>query len=596
MKHTLGKKAVSMITMMAILTGSAGFSVTASAKTVYNDKDKITSHVNLSAPGTLQIIRPEKDFTTGAAAYFITGTSDPSKTLQVNGEAVTTRGKQGSFGIYAALAAGKNEFTFTQGNDSASVTVTQSTQGSGTVVTTDTIKQMTPEFDNAAYSGESMTFSCVAPSGASVSATVGGRNFTLKQQAATAAEGVPATFSATVEAPKASGVKDLGVVTYMMTYNGKTVSLRSEGKVIVVGEDSDLVVQVKNNAASIYDTDARSYFVGVARIGAVDYVAEIGKSNYRLASGGWIPKDSVTPLADAVAVKNQVSDSAYQKEGGGETLVLTGTSHPLFRANQEGNKLSIQFMNTYGVEKPDVSGSELFSSIKTAEENGSTILNFVPNNKRELWGYDISYKKGVTTVYLKYRPKASSGSKPLTGITVAVDAGHGGEDVGALGIPQLKGATEAEINLAAAVAVQKRLESLGADVVMMRTDDVEMTMNDRMTETRRADADFFVSMHSNSVGFETNANKAKGVEAYYYFDTSKAFASYLAANTAGYTGRTARGAKFSNFRVTLNTFCPSVLLEMGFLTNPEEYDAMTSKEGIFQTANAVGDSIVAALK
>lgn len=61
-------------------------------------------------------------------------------------------------------------------------------------------------------------------------------------------------------------------------------------------------------------------------------------------------------------------------------------------------------------------------------------------------------------------------------------------------------------------------------------------------------------------------------------------------------GRQARGAKFSNYRVTLNTFCPSILVEMGFVTNPIEYDNMTSREGIFELANAIGDSIIDTLK
>jgi N-acetylmuramoyl-L-alanine amidase len=46
----------------------------------------------------------------------------------------------------------------------------------------------------------------------------------------------------------------------------------------------------------------------------------------------------------------------------------------------------------------------------------------------------------------------------------------------------------------------------------------------------------------------------------------------------------------------MNSFAPSVLVEMGFLTNAVEYDDLTSREGIFKTANAVGDSIVTALR
>ena len=62
------------------------------------------------------------------------------------------------------------------------------------------------------------------------------------------------------------------------------------------------------------------------------------------------------------------------------------------------------------------------------------------------------------------------------------------------------------------------------------------------------------------------------------------------------TGRTARWARYSNYKVTLNSYAPSVLLEMGFLQNPAEYDEMCSRRGIFNTANAIADSILARLR
>ena len=64
---------------------------------------------------------------------------------------------------------------------------------------------------------------------------------------------------------------------------------------------------------------------------------------------------------------------------------------------------------------------------------------------------------------------------------------------------------------------------------------------------------------------------------------------------ASYNGRTNRGAKYSAYRVTLNSYAPSVLVEMGFISNPVEYDEICSPEGQFKTANAVADAILASL-
>lgn len=582
------KRAAGFFTACAVLTA---FSTAASARS-YNDMDEITSHVNLKVPEKLSVNRPAGEGFTSANAYFIMGGSDPDKPLTVNGQTVTTRGKRGSFGVYVQLNNGSNLFRFEQGSDTVDVTVTKG--GAGTAAKINTVRDMAPSFDCATLSGETVTFSCTAPSGAQVSAALGGQTVPLRQSAQ-AEEGVPADFRGTAAAQQVNGVKDFGPVTYMMTYNGKTTSYQSEGRVIVAGPGADLVVQVKNNAACIYDSDEMAYFESVARIGAVDTVTEIGKKCYRLSTGGWIPKESATPLTGSVAVRNKVSKTAFETASNGETLKLTGTTHPMFRAAIQDGQLSLRLLNTTGVAKPETKDSKLFSRLRVFEENGDTTITFVLDNEKDLWGYDVSYKNGVTAIYLKYRPSRGGGETPLSGVTVAVDAGHGGSDPGALGFPMTAGASEAEINLACSVAVQKRLESLGAKVILCREGDDDVTMNDRMTDTRKADADFFISLHSNSAGYEVNGNNTSGTEVYYYFNTSRRFAALAAQNVAQYTGRQARGAKFSNYRVTLNTFCPSVLVEMGFVTNPSEYDDMTSREGVFELANAIGDSVVEAL-
>ena len=170
----------------------------------------------------------------------------------------------------------------------------------------------------------------------------------------------------------------------------------------------------------------------------------------------------------------------------------------------------------------------------------------------------------------------------------AIDAGHGGYDNGA----SYEGRLEKDDNLRLALAVRDELIRLGQDVVMTRDTDVFVPLDERANIANNAGADLFISLHCNSVGYAQNANTAKGTEVYYYEEIAGPLASTLSAHLAGYTQRTNRGAKRSNYRVTLNTFAPSVLVEMGFLTNPAEYDSMASKQGIYQTANAIGDGVL----
>ncbi len=126
----------------------------------------------------------------------------------------------------------------------------------------------------------------------------------------------------------------------------------------------------------------------------------------------------------------------------------------------------------------------------------------------------------------------------------------------------------------------------------MRPEDRKESFNDRMQPAQDALADFYLSLHCNSIATNLNGLKPNGVEIYYYEDISKAFASTILNSVVENTGRASRGAKYSNFKVTLQTLAPSVLVEMGFLTNPAEYDDLCSRRGIFNMANAIGDGLI----
>ncbi len=560
----------------------------------YNDMDYITSHVSLKVPSGLYISRPEGKITTSADSYFITGGSNPQASLSMNGKAVQTRGERGSFGVFVSLDQGKNVFTFRQGDQQETVTIIRGSTA-GSTATTKVISSMAPTYDCATYSGETMTLSCVAPSGASVTATVGGKKVQLKQQAATAVEGVPATFSAKIEAWDVSGTKNLGPVVY--TLNGKT-QYESAGSVFLTGRNDKLAVQVKNTAAVIYKDANRSAFIETAKLGGIDTVSDISGSLYELSTGGWISKEAVQPLTSSGALTLNVSETIYGRtsDGKGEVYSFPGEARPMFRAYQDTDTFYVTlFRTSFSADaaaqlQSYMQGSEVFSGVKVTSEGSSTQLAFTIAG--DMWGYDITYgKNGGVNIFAKNAPQVTSGSQPLSGFTIAVDAGHGGSDPGAIGVPGTDGAMEKDITLATAIAVQKRLESLGAQVMMTRSDDSNPSINERMDAT--TDADLYISLHCNSIGYTQDANKPQGTEVYYYESRSAALAQALSANVSGYTGRTNRGAKFSNYRVTLNSYAPAVLVEMGFLTNPVEYDDMSSKTGIFRTANAVGDSILA---
>lgn len=554
----------------------------------YDDFDAITSHVDLAVPQTLAICNPPQDLTVNTENYYLTGTSDPDQPLRLNGDQVPGRGIYGSWGVYVPLYEGKNEFTIQQGQDTHTVTITR--QPAGTVATTDSLQSLYPSDDSPYRTGDQLTFSCTAPSGAVVWASFGEVKVELAQEGS-AEPGAPVRFQGSTLVGGVIEPVKAGPIQYGMTWKDSTKTLDSQGSLYLYPQDSLMPVQITDTYTTVYKDSAAKAVSTVVKGGAVDSVADQTDDMLLLGMGSWIPKSSATLLLTG-ATQNLVSGVSFSKTNYGERIKLTGTVNPITTSQQADNTLTVELHHTSGVGEVPLAESKLFSGVVVTTDGDSTILEFTLAAGQALWGHTVEYADNVTTLYCKYPPVRIGGDqKPLSDLVVGLDAGHGGSDPGALGTARLTGPVEKDITYATALAVQKRLESLGAKVIMTAyTDTGKITPSARQQAATEGKADFYLSLHCNSVA--GNGLKAKGVEIYYYYNRSKPFADRLLEEIVAETGRQKRSVMSNNFRVTMNSLTPAVLIEMGFLSNPEEYDQMCSKDGIFRTANAIGDSLV----
>ena len=557
----------------------------------YSTFEHITSHVELNVPQKLNITRPAEDVTVSSAYYYIMGNSNPDEPLYLSDYEITTRGKQGSFGIYVALAEGKNVVNLRNGNDTATVTITRSDKVEPVMATT--ISSMYPSTDSADFVGEKVTLSCTAPAGATVTAQVKSRTIELKQAVATAQNGVAATYKGEYTMPDADGTVSLGNVTYTMTYNGKTESKTSAGQLITTGYGDNLTVECNQVSAGVQKEPGGAY-IATAKLGAVDNVIKTSDNHYQLSMGGWISKANVNVLLGKHSVQNNINSITFTQEEGSEVYTFIGTANALVQSWQQGDSLYINMFNTSGLGQFTTEHSSLFeSSTVSQSENGTTTIQLKLKPNTTLWGHTIQYNDGAVSLICKYKPRLTGNTeKPLEGITVALDAGHGSSDPGALGLSQLTGPTESDINRATAIAVKKQLEAMGATVLLPDELDLNSRFNERMQPAIDSRADCFISLHCNATVSNADGNKPTGLETYYYEGIGQPLAESLMNSMVAHTGRAKRVVKFYEFRVTLNSLAPSVLMEMGFMTNPIDYDDLCSKQGIYNTAVAVGEGIV----
>ncbi|HWP52023.1 MAG TPA: N-acetylmuramoyl-L-alanine amidase [Clostridia bacterium] len=573
------------------------FSLALPAAADYSSFEAVTSHVNLKVPQTLQITKPSENTTVSSAYYYIMGSSDPNQPLYMGNDnyEITTRGKYGSFGVYIALAYGQNLVKFTQGDKTVSVYITRSDTGPAAVATT--VSEMFPTYNNAYFVNDKVSLACVAPAGAVVTATVKDRTIALTQVAATAQAGVAARYRGEFVMPDADGTVSLGNVTYTMTYQGKTVTKTSAGELITTGAGGALTVQCTQVSAAIVKTPDGAY-IATAKLGAVDNVIGGNDSLYQLSMGGWISRANVAPLIGKYTIKNNISTVSFTQEKTSEVFTFSGSVSAIAQSWQTDDRLVVNLFNTSGLSEFSTAQSSLFSgSTVTANSDGSTTIELLLKPGATLWGHAVQYINGGIQLICKYRPVLSGdANKPLTGVTVALDAGHGSKDPGALGMAQLTGPTESDINRATAEAVKIQLEAMGATVLLPEQLDLNSRFNERMQPAISGRADLFISLHCNATVANANGNNATGTEVFYYEGIGKKLGESLLPAMISHTGRANRGVKYYAFRVTLNSLAPSVLMEMGYMVNPTDYDNLCSKEGIYQTALAVGDGIVNLLK
>ena len=219
--------------------------------------------------------------------------------------------------------------------------------------------------------------------------------------------------------------------------------------------------------------------------------------------------------------------------------------------------------------------------------------------------------------------------------TVVIDAGHGGKDPGNLGTRRYK-KTEKDVSLAVALRVEQYIKQRfpGIKVVMTRRDDSYPTLHERTVIANRAQGDVFISIHcdaaenrsaygsstyvmgkdhddENRVAMRENSVilQEDNQDVYEGFDPSKP-ESYIMLTMFQYAfiqqsvelaqtvqnafrndvGRKDRGVKQQPLYVTSRTAMPSILIELGFLTNSAEEDYLMTDDGQDQMAQAIARS------
>ncbi len=200
---------------------------------------------------------------------------------------------------------------------------------------------------------------------------------------------------------------------------------------------------------------------------------------------------------------------------------------------------------------------------------------------------------------------SSKANKPLSGVTICVDPGHGGEGDepgytgGTKGV--VTGQTEGDVNLRVGLLLRQYLQAAGAKVVMTRISDNRCTdggtclreeLDFRPNTAKRAQADFFISVHHNEATNKPNVNytavfyrKSQGNVVPLAQNVSRAVSKYLGIRDVG--------AKTGDYRV-LNQLgdIPGIIVEASFMSNPTEDQRLANLSYNKMEAKAIATGIL----
>ncbi len=209
-------------------------------------------------------------------------------------------------------------------------------------------------------------------------------------------------------------------------------------------------------------------------------------------------------------------------------------------------------------------------------------------NKPKKYTYTTNLQNGIYNFKVNHFPLIEN--KTLENLTIVVDAGHGGSENGAIGCLEDK---EKDINLAIANELKEFLSLMGANVIMTRECDGNISLDDRVKLAKENSSNIFVSIHLNSIpDIEMNVNKNRGTSVYYYNQNSKELAQILENSVTQALNTRNDGVREASFAVLRPTDYIGVLVEVAYMTNPNDSVVYREENFARETAKAIANGIL----
>lgn len=346
--------------------------------------------------------------------------------------------------------------------------------------------------------------------------------------------------------------------------------------------------------SSIARTDPSGAYYLFPDSGTVAQADDWKAGYYRIPIGRgrsvWVAQESVKPVSkDEKSTPPILYKGAVLSQSGRDVLRLPLGRKTLFRVWDETDpsRITLEFFGVIShLDRIQYAPDRQQIQEVIWDQPEDRVLRLQVNLAEPSWGYAAYWDTTDFCLAIKPKPKLDRG---LQHLCIAVDAGHGGEQFGAIGPT---GLMEKDVNLEVAIALVEHLQRKGARVVLTRTADVTLSLSDRIAIAVRAGADLLISLHHNALPDGVNPFTDLGTGVRFYRPQSWELAQDVQAAMVEELGFFDEGIYYDNLALVRPTQMPAVLIEAAYIMLPEQEQTISAPGYPDRLAKAVCEGII----
>jgi len=380
------------------------------------------------------------------------------------------------------------------------------------------------------------------------------------------------------------------VVFYLKGRNGKKIKRKSPGRITVRQTGQPYLVETSDSSNLARYSPNGEIFMDLPEGIVFPVIAEENQTvKIRIAENrsAYVSRNTIRKLPTGMALPKAALYGISSETDSNWIVIRFRLSEKIpFRLVQRTTpeRLSIYFYRTHFQDEwtvypyPD----SLIHHFDWEQEADDVLRFDIYFATTQQWGFRGWYEGNIFKVAIR-RPPEIDKSMPFAGLTIALDAGHGGEQQGAVGAT---GLMEKDVNLVYTHYLAQLLSAQGARVVITRPDDRTLSLAKRMEIARNANANLFVWLHNNSTALARGPHERYGTSAYYTNLQGMPFAKIVYPRLLE-TGLAPEGLVHRSYYITRQTDMPVFLVEGAFLSNPEDEMFLMKDDNLRALAQAV---------